>query len=194
MTLRFTLTTLFFSVIALNIFQSSPVFAQQADSVKKALAVGDAAPKLVLRDLSGEYIYLSDYTGKELRQPWKQREKHVVVLSFFATWCIPCRTEIPILGEIAANFTDEPLKIFLVDLNEKAELIVPFIEEFSVSIQVLMDIYGVVADKYGVVALPQLFLIDKEGTIRYISRGLKDAEIFRSTLLKNIENWLNVEN
>ena len=154
MTLRFTLTTLFFSVIALNIFQSSPVFAQQADSVKKALAVGDAAPKLVLRDLSGEYIYLSDYTGKELRQPWKQREKHVVVLSFFATWCIPCRTEIPILGEIAANFADKPLKIFLVDLNEKAELIVPFIEEFNVSIQVLMDQYGVVAEKYGVFAMP----------------------------------------
>ena len=194
MTLKSTLIVLFYSAIALNTFQNSPVFAQEADSVTKAIVVGDEAPKLVLRDLSGEYIYLSDYTGKELRQPWKQREKHVVVLSFFATWCIPCRTEIPILGEIAANFADKPLKIFLVDLNEKAELIVPFIEEFNVSIQVLMDQYGVVAEKYGVVALPQLFLIDKEGTIRYLSRGLKDAEEFRSSLLKNINIWLKVEN
>ena len=194
MTLKSTLIVLFYSAIALNTFQNSPVFAQEADSVTKAIVVGDEAPKLVLRDLSGEYIYLRDYTGKKLRQPWKKREKHVVVLSFFATWCIPCRTEIPILGEIAANFADKPLKIFLVDLNEKAELIVPFIEEFNVSIQVLMDQYGVVAEKYGVVALPQLFLIDKEGTIRYLSRGLKDAEEFRSSLLKNINIWLKVEN
>ena len=194
MTLKSTLIVLFYSAIALNTFKNSPVFAQEADSVTKAIVVGDEAPKLVLRDLSGEYIYLRDYTGKKLRQPWKKREKHVVVLSFFATWCIPCRTEIPILGEIAANFADKPLKIFLVDLNEKAELIVPFIEEFNVSIQVLMDQYGVVAEKYGVVALPQLFLIDKEGTIRYLSRGLKDAEEFRSSLLKNINIWLKVEN
>ena len=199
MTLKLILKALHFSVIVLITLQASPVFAQQvdsvkADSVKKTLAVGDEAPRFVLRDLSGEYVYLRDYTGKELRQPWKKRDKHVVVLSFFATWCVPCRTEIPILGEIAARFSDEPLLIYLVDLEEKAAKIVPFIEELDVSIPVLLDEYGVVAKKYGVVALPQLFLIDKEGTIRYLSRGLKDAEEFRSSLLTNIDIWLNVEN
>jgi len=194
MILRFTLITLFYSVIALNTFQSSPVFAQQADSVQKVLSAGDEAPKFVLLDLSGEYIYLRDYSGKKLRQPWRKREKHVVVLSFFATWCIPCKIEIPILGEIAESFTDEPLKIFLLDLEERAELVVPFIDSLDVSIPVLLDQYGVVAEKYGVVALPQTFLIDKEGTIRYLSRGLKDAEEFRSSLINNIEIWLNVEN
>lgn len=194
MILKFIFITLFYSVIALNILQSSPVFAQQADNVKKVLSIGDEAPKFVLRDLSGDFIYLRDYSGKKLRQPWKKREKHVVVVSFFATWCIPCKTEIPILDGIAAKFTDEPLKIYLVDLNEKEELVVPFIDSLGVSIPVLFDIYGVVAEKYGVVALPQTFLIDKEGTIRYLSRGLKDAEKFRSSIINNIETWINVEN
>ena len=201
MTINTMLKTLLYFIIALNTFQSSPVFAQQPDSVKKAIAVGDDAPSFVLKDLSGEYIFLRDYTGKQLRQPWKNKEKHVVVLSFFATWCVPCRTEIPILGEIAARYTDEPLLIYLVDLEEKAAKIVPFIEELNVSIPVLLDEYGVVAKKYGMVsekdnvaALPQLFLIDKEGTIRYLSRGLKDAEKFRSSIINNIESWLNVEN
>ena len=201
MTINSILMTLLYSIIALNTFHVSPIFAQEPDSVKKVLAVGDDAPSFVLKDLSGEYIFLRDYTGKELRQPWKKREKHVVVLSFFATWCIPCRTEIPILGEIAARFTDEPLLIFLVDLEEKAAKIIPFIEEFNVSIPVLLDEYGVVAKKYGMVsekdnlaALPQLFLIDKEGTIRYLSRGLKDAEKFHSSLVTNIDIWLNVKN
>ena len=194
MILKFIFMTLFYSVIALNILQSSPVSAQQAGSVKKVLSIGDEAPKLVLRDLSGEYIYLRDYSGKKLRQAWRKREKHVVVLSFFATYCEPCKIEIPILDGIAAKFTEEPLKIYLVDLNEKEDLVVPFIDSLDVSIPVLMDLYGVVAEKYGVVALPQTFLIDKEGTIRYLSRGLKDAEKFRSSLINNIEIWLNVEN
>ena len=194
MTLKSVLITLFYSVIALNTFQASQLFAQEPDSVKKVVAVGDEAPRFVLKDLSGEYVYLRDYTGKELRQPWKKREKHVVVLSFFATWCVPCRTEIPILGEIAARFTDEPLLIDLVDLEEKAAKIVPFIEELDVSIPVLLDEYGVVAEKYGVVALPHLFLIDKEGIVRYFSRGLKDPREFRSNLLTNIDIWLNAEN
>ena len=194
MTINSMLKTLLYFIIALNTFQSSPVFAQQPDSVKKAIAVGDDAPSFVLKDLSGEYIFLRDYTGKQLRQPWKNKEKHVVVLSFFATWCVPCRTEIPILGEIAARFTDEPLLIYLVDLEEKAAKIVPFIEELDVSIPVLLDEYGVVAEKYGVVALPHLFLIDKEGIVRYFSRGLKDPREFRSNLLTNIDIWLNAEN
>lgn len=194
MILKFIFITLFYFVIALNILQSSLVFAQQADNVKKVLSIGDEAPRFVLMDLSGEYIYLRDYSGKKLRQPWKKQEKYVVVVSFFATWCKPCKTEIPILDGIAAKFTDEPLKIYLVGFNEKAELVVPFIDSLDVSIPVLLDQYGVVAKKYGVVALPQTFLIDKEGTIRYFSRGLKDAEKFRSGIINNIESWLNVEN
>ena len=194
MTLKLILKALHFSVMVLITLQASPLFAQEPDSLKKVVAVGDEAPIFVLKDLSGEYVYLRDYTGKELRQPWKKREKHVVVLSFFATWCVPCRTEIPILGEIAARFTDEPLLIYLVDLEEKAAKIVPFIEELDVSIPVLLDEYGVVAEKYGVVALPHLFLIDKEGIVRYFSRGLKDPREFRSNLLTNIDIWLNAEN
>ena len=81
-----------------------------------------------------------------------------------------------------------------MDLNEKAELVVPFIDSLDVSIPVLLDQYGVVMEKYGVDVLPQTFLIDKEGTIRYLSRGLKDAEKFRSSLINNIETRLNIEN
>lgn len=194
MILKSTLLTLSFLVIVLNTFQSSPVFAQEPDSIRKALTVGEEAPMFVLKDLSGEYVYLRDYTGKKLRQPWKQSIKNVVVVSFFATWCIPCKTEIPILGEIATTYVDKPLKIYLVDLKEKATIVVPFLEEFDVSIQVLMDEYGVAAEKFGVVALPHLFLIDKEGIVRYFSRGLKEPEEFRSNLITSIDIWLNIEN
>ena len=66
---------------------------------------GDPAPPFVMRELrSDDPIFLRDYVGKRLRRQSKMTEQQVVVLSFWASWCEPCKTEIPILTKMAKEF------------------------------------------------------------------------------------------
>jgi peroxiredoxin len=135
-----------------------------------SLIVGSAAPTFFLRNLNGGEFYLSDYCGK-LREPWKNKKPSVVVLSFFATWCEPCLKEIAALEEIAATFAGQDLKIFLIAVNEKPELVTAFVKKHGFKIPVLLDTYGLVAQKYGADKLPRYALINKDGKITLLGKG-----------------------
>lgn len=161
------------------------------DSTSTSLKEGDDAPTFYLKDLQGNDIFLRDFCGAELRQPWKNKTKYVIVLSFFATWCVPCQKEIPCLEELLQKYADQPIKFFLVDVGEKKPLVQPFIQKKGYRIPVLMDIYKMVSmKKYGVEALPRLVVIDKEGKIALIKRGFKDRNTLFSKLIPVIDNAL----
>lgn len=135
-----------------------------------SLTVGSPAPTFFLKNLDGAEFYLSNYCGK-LREPWKNKNQSVVILSFFATWCAPCLKEIAVLEDIAVKFAGQDLKIFLINVNEKPELVTPFVKEHQIKFPILMDTYGLVASKYGATQLPCYVLIKPDGKIVLLGKG-----------------------
>jgi len=158
-----------------------------------SLAVGTAAPPFSLQSLDGGYVFLRDYCGEKLRKPWLNKTKHVVVLSFFATWCVPCQREIPQLIKIQNLLKDQPVKFFLIDVGEKKSKVKPFIEEKGYTLPVLLDVYQVVAKKYGAHSLPRLVIVDKQGKVRLYHKGFKNPPDFVPETKAFIEKLLAEE-
>jgi len=133
------------------------------------LKVGDEAPTFFVRDLTEKNFFLSDTL--KLGKP--------IVLSFFATWCGPCRLEMPELDTLSQSYSD--INFYLVDVSgltqgkakmkEDPEKVKMMVESLGVTLQVLMDKYGKVAEKYGVKSLPRLVVIDQKGIVHYIHDG-----------------------
>jgi len=169
-----------------------PADAAFAQSNKNdSLTVGSAAPTFFLKNLNGEEFYLSNYCGK-LREPWKSKKPSVVILSFFATWCEPCLKEIAELEEIAAKFVGQDLRIFLIDVTEKPGLVTAFMKKHGFKLPVLLDTYGLVAQKYGADKLPRYVLINQDGKIALLGKGY--AADFKEKVSKNLSRLLgNIE-
>ncbi|MEA3288413.1 MAG: TlpA disulfide reductase family protein [Candidatus Marinimicrobia bacterium] len=157
-----------------------------ADEKVPVLKVGDSAPTFFLRDLDGENFFLS----KTIKQ------KQVIVLSFYATWCIPCRTEIPAYEKLLAETEFEAVKLIYIHVGEpkvkmedpKAgiELIHKMKANLKMSHPILFDRYGVVADKYGASSLPTTVVIGPDGKVHYYHSGFKpgDGAKVKEVLLK----------
>jgi thiol-disulfide isomerase/thioredoxin len=118
-----------------------------------APSIGDTrpAPAFSLPDLDGIEVTLGETTG-ELR-----------LVDFWATWCAPCREEIPMLNELHETYADSGLRILAIS-TESAELIREFVEEHEVSYTNLVGTEEI-SEEYGVLGLPTAYLVDAEGTI-----------------------------
>ena len=133
------------------------------------IKVGDDASTFFVRDLAEQNFFFSDTL--KTRKP--------AVLSFFATWCGPCRLEMPVLDTLSQSYSD--INFYLVDVSgltqgkikmkEDPEKVKIMVESLGVTLQVLMDKYGKVAEKYGVKSLPRLVVIDAKSKVHYIHDG-----------------------
>jgi thiol-disulfide isomerase/thioredoxin len=116
----------------------------------------EAAPNFELETLSGDKIKLSDLRGKN------------VLVNFWATWCGPCRDEMPDLEKFYQDYKDNNLEVLAVNLtsNEhKQENVNEFVETFELSFPVLLDADGTVAEQYQIYYIPTTYFINKEGII-----------------------------
>ncbi len=184
---------------ALTAWQDSLAKAEEAEALATAaaatksrtqqsgkLAVGDKAPTFFLPRQTGGSFYLSRTVGPKA----KEKEKRPVVISFFQTTCVPCKAEIAELEKLQEEFPG--VTIFLVDLNEPAELVAEYIERFDIKLEMLMDRYGAVGKKYGVVDanglayLPNSFIVAPNGTLYYHHTGFKpgDEEAYRQKFIE----------
>ncbi|MBD3419360.1 MAG: redoxin domain-containing protein [Chitinivibrionales bacterium] len=136
------------------------------------LKAGTRAPTFSLPGLDGKRIALSVYCGDKLSKPHINDVKHIVVLSFWATYCKPCRKEIPELMKLAGKLSGKPVKIFCISIDkEGGSKVGPFVAEKKYSLPILLDPYSKTAERYGVTSLPSLFVIDKQGVVKYSSVG-----------------------
>lgn len=179
-------------VVSLVIF--SPLRSAETNMLfkKDSLKIGDAAPSFVMRDIiTDTAVFLRDYTGKTLREPMKKKERQVVVLSFWATYCQPCKNEIPILTKLAEQFKDQLVKIFLVNTMETAEQSEDTARDAYQSrgytLPCLIDPAERYAELYSVRVLPVMIVIDKWGIVRHINRGYhENFQIELEKLLKEL--------
>lgn len=157
----------------------------------KTLDHGEIAPTFFLRDIYGRRVFLNDYCGVELRNPYQNKEKFVVILSFFTTYCISCREEIKILRKIFHEYKSDTVKIFLINVGEKSDVILSFIKKFKIKIPILLDKYSIVAKRYKVESVPCLIVIDKEGFIKMSLKGLKNEKEVDFLLRRSLQRLLN---
>jgi cytochrome c biogenesis protein CcmG/thiol:disulfide interchange protein DsbE len=135
-------------------------------SASAALKPNDPAPVFSLKDRDGKDFNLSDVVGTG-------REKSGgVILSFFASWCVPCRNELPILNSLVDEMKAKGVKIVIIGFLEDFDTIRELLGELKVSKPlVLSDQHGTVAEKYGVRFLPVTFFIGSDGKIKDVIFG-----------------------
>src|SRR5262249_12127348 len=131
------------------------------DETQQKLHVGAEAPALQLRDVNGARVDLQEVTSR----------KKVVLVTFWATWCGPCRIELPELEKLYAAKRDAGLEILAVNEDLETEKLTDYLKERSLSFPVLRDPDGKVAQAYGVDGFPTTVLINKEGRIVRVQSG-----------------------
>ena len=170
-----------------SVLFSNQLAAKSKKSIQ--LKVGDNAPSFALRNLEGGYVKLSSFCGKYSEK--SRNNRSVVILDFFATWCEPCIEQMPVIESIHQKYKEKGVKVFLVSNDiEGAKKVLPFVKKSKIAVPVLLDMYRVVADKYGVDKIPYTFVISKDGKIAAMYQGKKDNLVFRKELEGKIEELL----
>jgi len=122
------------------------------------------APEFSLSDLSGKQVRFKGFRGQ------------LVFLNFFATWCGPCREEMPGMERLYRAHREKGFVVLAVNLQESAKAIRPFVEGLKLSFPTVMDSDGAVSREYGVRALPVSFLVGRDGHILWRAIGGRDWE------------------
>ena len=117
------------------------------------------SPEIELPDLKGRQHSLTDYRG------------NIVLVQFWATYCRPCRTEMPTMNRLIKRMRDKPFKIVTVNMAESPEQVYKFLQEVPVDFPVLMDSDGSVLSRWKVFAAPANFILDKQGKIIFTLYG-----------------------
>lgn len=132
---------------------------------------GDLAPDFSLPRLEGNSLELSSYRGK------------VVLLDFWATWCDPCRDEIPHFVELQNKYASRGLQIIGVSMDDSPDPVRPFYQQFKMNYPVVMgnaktgDLYG------GILGLPVAFLVDRSGLISAKHIGATDPSVIEKEIV-----------
>lgn len=126
--------------------------------------IGKVAPDFALVDLNDKEVRLSDLRGK------------VVFLNFWATWCKPCKEEMPSMEVLHKNFEKDGLVVLAVSIDRVTTTkdIPPFIKSMNLSFPVLVDSWGKTDMPYKRMGVPETFIIDQQGVIREIVIGPRD--------------------
>lgn len=120
---------------------------------------GFAAPDFTLETLDGQTITLSDLQGQ------------VLLINFWASWCLPCREEMPAIQQVYEQYRDQGFVVLAVNLQEKNAQVAAFTEQLELTFPILMDRDGDVFDRYRVMALPSTFFVDRAGVIQDVAVG-----------------------
>ena len=136
----------------------------------EAAAKREAAPTLSLKDLSGRVHRVTDYRGQ------------VLVVNFWATWCPPCREEMPSLNRAAKALVKEGVQFVAVNIGETAEAIQAFTKRQPVEVPILLDASQNAVRRWPVLGLPTTVVVDPRGEIAFHVTGDRewdDPEILR---------------
>ncbi|WP_208591845.1 redoxin domain-containing protein [Gracilibacillus suaedae] len=125
----------------------------EADNI--GLEIGNIAPDFELETLGGETVKLSDYRGEP------------VMLNFWATWCPPCRSEMPDMQRFYEDTDMKILAINLTDTESNFEDVGQFVEEYDLTFTIPLDQGNVVGDRYQIRPIPTTYMLDSNGIIQF---------------------------
>jgi peroxiredoxin len=142
------------------------------EAMGMAKVSGKAAPDFTLPDIDGQHISLQEYRGK------------VIFLNFWATWCIPCREEMPALEQLHQKYQSKGLVVVAINLKESAEQVKGFFQKHTLSFPALLDHNGTIFREYLVAGMPTTYLIDRDSQI--LARGIGARDWTRPEALELI--------
>ena len=142
-----------FCFFAMNLSAQAQGFDVQPWPAKKALPVLEAT------DLKGQVWHLSDLRGK------------AVLLNFWASWCEPCRAEMPALQALAQRHGSEKLRVLAVNFKDSEATVQRFVQRSGLNLPVLLDPQGRIARQWGVSVFPSTVLIGADGQVQGVVRG-----------------------
>jgi peroxiredoxin len=140
-----------FLLVTVLIASCSPAFLAEP-----APEVSAHAPDFTLQTLDGETVSLSDLRGQ------------MVLINFWATWCGPCKLEMPI---IQARYNDRELVVLAINFNENAERVQMFVDDLELTFPILLDPGGSIQELYRVRGYPTSYFVDADGVIRILHIG-----------------------
>ena len=139
--------------------------------------VGKPAPNFDTINMQGDVWSLSNQKGQ------------VVFVNFWATWCAPCREEMPSMQRLYAKLPKDKFKMVALFNRDKPELVKNFVEKLGITIPILDDQQNIIGERYGLTGLPETFIIDKQGVIREKYIGPRDWN--SSEIIDLLTNYIN---
>lgn len=124
-----------------------------------ALNIGEQAPDFTLKSMSGENLNLSEQRG------------NIIVINFWASWCGPCRIEMPILQEFHDQYQDLGVAVWGVNVEQQNQAGIDYIRELGVDFPIFFDEKNELSATYNVEAMPTTVIIDRNGKVRAVFRG-----------------------
>ena len=176
MTKPIRLAPLLAAIAALVLWTACANHSVKADGSLKPEGTRKVAPEFTLKDSNGQTVHLADYKGK------------VVLLDFWATWCGPCKIEIPWFMEFENQLKDRGFAVVGVSMDEDGwNVVKPYIQQYKVNYRILLgndqvgEIYG------GVESLPTTFIIDRQGKIASVHIGLSGKDEFKNAITQLLD-------
>jgi len=136
---------------------------------------------------SGQFFFMeNEKTGKEVQdftlkvvngeevRLKKYRDGKKTIIFFWATWCPHCRTELGRLNEEKASFEKQNIKIALVDVGEKEDIVDKYIRKNNITFDVFLDVESKVANMYGLIGVPTFYFVDKDGIVLDVQHSLPE--------------------
>ena len=137
---------------------------QVPELIEEGYHVGFRAPDFTAQTLKGRPVSLGQQRGK------------IVMLNFWATWCLPCRVEMPWMQQLYDRFGGEDFEILAISGGEPEEVVHPFVDELGVKFPILLDRDFGIHKRYQVMAIPSTYLIDRDGVITHRFFGAVEWE------------------
>lgn len=149
----------FLSILILSFALTQTVFAQKPGKGLTPMSDLPVAPAFTLTDSEGKVHKLEDYRGK------------VIIVNFWATWCPPCRAEMPSMQRAWEQLREEDILMLAINVGQDEEAIFQFTADYPVDFPLLMDQDSAVTGKWPVRGLPSTYVVDTEGRLAYKAIG-----------------------
>lgn len=133
-------------------------------SLAGAASVKGPAPNFTLKSLSGKNLKLSEMAG------------NVVLINFWASWCGPCREEMPLLNALHKKYQPLGFTVLGVNVEEQTDKARGFLSNYPVDFPILLDKENEVSRQYKVIAMPTTVVVDRDGNMRYLHEGYKPGD------------------
>ena len=154
----------------LGIVLASMLFASSAFA--SSVKLSEPAPDFTLKSLEGSNLRLEEYRGQ------------VVLINFWASWCGPCRQEMPVLDRLHQRYEDTGFAVLGVNVEGEERPARELVEKTNVTFPVVIDDGQKVSELYDLKAMPSTVVVDRDGVVRYVHRGYKpgDEEVVKQLI------------